>query len=67
MEIRGQLAQRAHEMERQGYEIISLNGQRALLARTSEGIPYFALIVYAREGTANLLYVIAGRKLNNII
>ena len=24
-EIRGQLAQRAHEMERQGYEIISLN------------------------------------------
>jgi alanine-synthesizing transaminase len=24
-EIRGQLAQRAHEMERQGYEIVSLN------------------------------------------
>jgi alanine-synthesizing transaminase len=24
-EIRGQLAQRAHDMEREGYEIISLN------------------------------------------
>jgi len=24
-EIRGQLAQRAHEMERQGYEVISMN------------------------------------------
>ena len=24
-EIRGQLAQRAHDMERQGYEIISMN------------------------------------------
>lgn len=48
------------------YEFATLNGQRALLARTAEGAPYFALFVYARKGIASLLYVIAGRKLRHV-
>ena len=49
-----------------GYEFITLNGQRALLARTVDGRPYFALFVYAQQGMANLLYVIAGQKLQHL-
>jgi RNA polymerase sigma-70 factor (ECF subfamily) len=48
------------------YEFVTLNGQRALLARLVDGRPYFALFVYAKDDLANLLYVVAGRKLRHL-
>ena len=45
------------------YEPAALNGQRALLARTPDGQPFFALFIYSQEGLVNLIHVIAGHKL----
>ncbi len=45
------------------YEITTLNGQRAMLARTGEGLPFFAMFVYGESDAVQLIHVIAGRKL----
>jgi RNA polymerase sigma-70 factor (ECF subfamily) len=48
------------------YGLVRLNGQPAILARTTEGRPYFAVFIYGDGGTASLIHVIAGRKLSSI-
>lgn len=48
------------------YELIILNGQQAVLARTADGRPYFALFLYGEQHRAKLIHVIAGRKLRSI-
>ena len=74
-EIRGQLAQRAHEMERQGYEIVSLNiGNPGLFGfrtpetirmamienlQTSEAYCHQKGIFPARESPLHLLGLVA--------
>jgi len=45
------------------YELVTLNGQRAILAKTEEGRPFFALFLYRSHGRIQLFHVIAGRKL----
>jgi RNA polymerase sigma-70 factor (ECF subfamily) len=45
------------------YNLALLNGQQAILARTAEGQPYFAMFIYSEGEAANLIHVIAGRKL----
>lgn len=45
------------------YELVTLNGQRAILAKTEEGRPFFALFLYLSHGRIQLFHVIAGRKL----
>ncbi|MCL4262108.1 MAG: hypothetical protein KJ069_02790 [Anaerolineae bacterium] len=45
------------------YELTMLNGQRAILARTAEGRPFFAPFLHAEGGVVHSMYVIAGRKL----
>jgi RNA polymerase sigma-70 factor (ECF subfamily) len=48
------------------YNLVMLNGQQAILARTAEGRPYFAVFIYSEGETVNLIHVIAGRKLSAI-
>jgi len=43
-----------------------LNGQPAILARTADGRPFYALFLYGEGDTVNLIHVIAGRKLRTI-
>lgn len=45
------------------YELVTLNGQRAILARNEEGQPFFALFLYVHDGRVQLFHVLAGRKL----
>lgn len=45
------------------YRVTSLNGQRAILAQTPDGRPFFALFIYGDGQTVQLIHVIAGRKL----
>lgn len=45
------------------YGLTMLNGQQAILARTAEGRPYFAVFIYSDGDAVNLIHVIAGRKL----
>ncbi|MBE7555424.1 MAG: RNA polymerase sigma factor SigJ [Anaerolineales bacterium] len=45
------------------YNLTLLNGQQAILARTAEGRPYFAVFIYSESEAVNLIHVIAGRKL----
>jgi len=45
------------------YERTVLNGQQAILARTVDGRPYFAVFIYSEQETVHLIHVIAGRKL----
>ncbi|MCB0166042.1 MAG: RNA polymerase sigma factor SigJ [Anaerolineae bacterium] len=51
---------------RLAYELMVLNGQQAVLARTADGRPYFALFLYGEQYRAKLIHVIAGRKLRSI-
>jgi RNA polymerase sigma-70 factor (ECF subfamily) len=46
------------------YDLTMLNGQQAILARTAEGRPYFAVFIYSEDEAVNLIHVIAGRKLS---
>jgi RNA polymerase sigma-70 factor (ECF subfamily) len=46
------------------YDLVLLNGQQAILARTAEGRPYFAVFIYSEGEVVNLIHVIAGRKLS---
>ncbi len=48
------------------YDLMILNGQQAILARTAEGRPYFAVFIYSDGDAVNLIHVIAGRKLASI-
>jgi RNA polymerase sigma-70 factor (ECF subfamily) len=48
------------------YELTLLNGQQAILARTAEGRPYFAVFMYSDGEAIHLIQVIAGRKLSAI-
>lgn len=48
------------------YELMTLNGQRAILARTADGQPFFALFLYVADGRIHTMHVIAGRKLHNL-
>ena len=45
------------------YELTKLNGEQAILARTKEGFPFFALFLYHQAERVQLIHVIAGRKL----
>jgi len=45
------------------YGLVRLNGQPAILARTAEGRPYFAVFIYSDGEMVNLIHVIGGRKL----
>lgn len=46
------------------YGLTTLNGQQAILARTAEGRPYFAVFIYGDGEAVHLIHVIAGRKLS---
>ena len=48
------------------YQFANLNGQQAVLARTEEGQPYFALFVYGNGRFIQTIYVIAGEKLKRL-
>lgn len=48
------------------YELTTLNGQRALLARTAEGKPFFALFAACADGVIQHIYAVSGRKLRGI-
>jgi RNA polymerase sigma-70 factor (ECF subfamily) len=48
------------------YEIVTLNGQRAILARTEERRPFFAVFLYVEKEQVQLLHVIAGSKLKSL-
>jgi RNA polymerase sigma-70 factor (ECF subfamily) len=45
------------------YELASLNRQNAILARTLDGLPYFAIFLYGDGEEIYLMHVIAGKKL----
>jgi hypothetical protein len=45
------------------YRFTTLNGQRAILAYTPEGRPFFAVFIYSDGRRVQLIHVIAGRKL----
>jgi hypothetical protein len=45
------------------YRFTTLNGQRAILAHTPEGRPFFAVFIYGDGQRVQLIHVIAGRKL----
>ena len=45
------------------YEVVTLNGQRAILAVTPERQPFFALFLHTQGGAVQMMHVIAGRKL----
>jgi len=42
---------------------VTLNEQRAILAPTPEGQPFFALFLYLSKDGVKMMHVIAGRKL----
>jgi RNA polymerase sigma-70 factor (ECF subfamily) len=48
------------------YEVVTLNGQQAILARTPEGRPFFTVFIYGQTGQARLLHVVAGEKLRGL-
>ncbi|MCB0192629.1 MAG: sigma-70 family RNA polymerase sigma factor [Anaerolineae bacterium] len=48
------------------YKRIVLNGQQSILARTSDGYPFFVLFIYGEHHKAQLILVIAGRKLQSL-
>ncbi len=48
------------------YQFAHLNGQQAVLARTEDGQPYFALFVYGNGRFIQTIYVIAGEKLKRL-
>jgi RNA polymerase sigma-70 factor (ECF subfamily) len=48
------------------YKLALLNGQQAILARTAQGQPYFAVFMYGDGDAVNLIHVIAGRKLLSV-
>ena len=48
------------------YGLTMLNGQQAILARTADGRPHFAVFIYSDGDAVNLIHVIAGRKLSSI-
>ena len=48
------------------YEVTAMNGQPAILARTEQGRPYFALFLHMEAGRVRLIHVIAGRKLKGL-
>jgi RNA polymerase sigma-70 factor (ECF subfamily) len=48
------------------YELVTLNGQRAILAKTETGRPFFALFLYVEEQQVQIMHVIAGSKLNGL-
>ncbi len=48
------------------YELVTLNGQRAILAKTEDGRPFFALFLYIENNIIQSMHVIAGRKLNHL-
>ena len=48
------------------FEVVLLNGQRAILARTATGQSFFTVFIYGDHETAHLIHVIAGRKLASI-
>jgi RNA polymerase sigma-70 factor (ECF subfamily) len=48
------------------YGLVSLNGQQAIVARTPDGQPYFAIFIYGDGQQVNLMHVIAGKKLQSI-
>lgn len=45
------------------YELAQLNGEQAIVARTSAGQPFFVLFLYSNNGAVQLIHIIAGRKL----
>ena len=45
------------------FEIVSLNGQDAILSRTATGHPFFAVFLHGTATQADRIYVIAGKKL----
>lgn len=49
------------------YAVTSLNGQDAILCRKADGRPFFAVFVYGGAERADLIYVIAGRKLAALV
>ncbi|MDX1435625.1 MAG: RNA polymerase sigma factor SigJ [Anaerolineales bacterium] len=48
------------------YSVKSLNGQQAILARTPEGQPYFAIFIYGDGQRVQMIHLIAGEKLKSI-
>jgi RNA polymerase sigma-70 factor (ECF subfamily) len=48
------------------YERVTLNGQRAILARVKAGPPLFVLFLYIEDNVINAMHVIAGRKLRSL-
>lgn len=48
------------------YKVVRLNGQWAIVALTPEKRPYFALFLYMRNESVQLMYVIAGTKLKGL-
>jgi amino acid adenylation domain-containing protein len=57
---------RLAELKNIEYSLTTLNGQRAILARTADGQPFFAVFIYSDGDTVHLIHVIAGRKLSAI-
>lgn len=45
------------------FELVTLNGQRAILARTEDGRPFFALFLTIENDIIHTMHIIAGRKL----
>jgi len=48
------------------FEVVTLNGQRAILARTTDGRPFFTVFIYGEADSVHLVHVIAGRKLASL-
>ncbi len=48
------------------YELITLNGQRTILARLPDGRPYYTVFMYGDGEMVQLIHVIAGRKLASL-
>ncbi len=48
------------------YNLITLNGQKSLVAQTRDGRPFFAMFIYGDTEGVHLIHVIAGRKLSSI-
>ena len=48
------------------FEVVTLNGQRAILAQTADKRPFFALFIYSANETVQLMHVIAGNKLRGM-
>lgn len=48
------------------YELATLNGQRAILAKAEDGRPFFTLFLYIENNIVHSMHVIAGRKLHSL-